>query len=174
MYRFLTKHLSCPQQLISQLLLVVMTSFTSSVTLADNLFAENTPSNQKQSTPAPVLSASEFKNRVNTLSQQTQRDLWQQTTNSLKHAPLPDPTPAPPPPKTTTPPDKNAAADPTPPIQPQQPAAAPPPAPPADATNDASEPATSNQIYTGFQGTGNSNSNTNSTSPSGGGWNVKY
>lgn len=135
-----------------------------------------------------VLSPEEFKNRVDTLSQQNQSGLNQQANQMLsKQTPLP---PSPPvadtrkqkpaetnslntTPAVPTPTDSASSADTT----PEETA---PTLPSASSSTDeaASIPPPQNQTYMGFQGTGTSSGSSSSSKSSGssakGGWNIQY
>lgn len=143
-------------------------------------------------TPAHVMSAEEFSNKVNSLNQKTRSSVSQELKQTLTAPPPPAPPKMPPP---TTPKSEQTplsatptAAQPLPNVNETQPAAPAyvPPPPVDNGTSNATQslqsvvppqpetPAQS-QTYTGFgtQNTGGQNKN-NSSGSSSGGWGVKY
>lgn len=140
----------------------------------------------------PPLSASDFKNQVNSMSQKAQQDLMQQTQANLRQQnaqmPLPNaaPTapnksvmPAPPPPSTPPaapkennnhPTEETTEDNGTAPQAAATPAPVPPSPPKSMGPASTAAPNGGNQVYTGFR---NNHDTTPSNSQSGG-WNIKY
>jgi len=141
-------------------------------------------SSTPKTTPLPVLSPNDFKNRVNTMNQQTQNDLNQQVLKRLS-APTSKSNSQPQSPSNSggtdqqnMAPSDNSTPDNTPSgasnSQTSPKAELPPPPAPND-TGDSSMQAPSNsQPYTGFGAGSAGKSNGSPGAQSGGGWNVKY
>lgn len=99
-------------------LMIAATCFVTSVSFGQELFSFQPPPTSNNSVkrgaaPAPVLSPSEFKNKVATMGQQTQQDMLQQSQSNIKEQSnqLSLPNSPPPPLKMNTP--QQGAAQPT-------------------------------------------------------------
>jgi hypothetical protein len=186
------------------ILIIIVTCLATSASFGE-LFSFQAPAvdnkkpNAAPGTPAPALSPSEFKNKVNTLGQKAQQNMLQQSQENLKQQTnqlnLPNTLPTPPklpqsPTATTDPNPQNPATAPKdlfgntpaqteqqPALPPEQPIAkptmpssAPPVAPPTTPI----APAPQNDVYTGFGGGAQKNPTSGGSTQQSGGWNIKY